>query len=113
MKRNQKYGAIPTEVDGVRFASKGEARRYTELKLLVRAGQVKNLELQPSYKFVLSNGNRVCYPSGRDVTYRADFRYFTDDCRVVEDFKGMDTPASKIKRAMMKAFHNIDVLVTS
>jgi len=29
-----KYGAIPTEVDGIRFASKKEEKRYGELKLL-------------------------------------------------------------------------------
>ncbi len=43
-----KYRAQPTIVDGIRFHSKGEARRYQELRLLERAGEITNLELQPA-----------------------------------------------------------------
>lgn len=39
-----KYHAKPTTVDGIRFASKAEARRYSELRLLEKAGEIKNLE---------------------------------------------------------------------
>ena len=46
---NSKYGAIRTTVDGVTFASKAEARRYAELKLLEQAGEIKGLELQPKF----------------------------------------------------------------
>lgn len=35
-----KYKAVRTEVDGYKFASKAEARRYAELKLLVKAGEI-------------------------------------------------------------------------
>lgn len=44
-----KYRAKPTVVDGFRFASQAEARRYKELLLLGQAGQVRNLELQPRF----------------------------------------------------------------
>src|SRR3990167_2292221 len=36
--RTHKYGAVPTVVDGIRFASKKEARRYSVLRLLEKAG---------------------------------------------------------------------------
>jgi hypothetical protein len=68
--RKSKYAAIPTIVDGIRFASKKEARRYTELKLLERAGEITCLELQPKFPCVV-NGKKVC-------TYIADFAYLDD-----------------------------------
>ena len=48
MARN-KYGARKTVIDGITFDSKREAIRYQELKLLERAGEIKDLELQPKY----------------------------------------------------------------
>ncbi len=36
-----KYGAIPTTVDGYRFASRAEARRYAELRLMALAGELE------------------------------------------------------------------------
>jgi dsDNA-binding SOS-regulon protein len=62
-----KYGAVRTEVDGISFASKKEARRYSELKLLERAGEIADLQLQPRFPLTV-NGVRVC-------TYVADFQY--------------------------------------
>jgi hypothetical protein len=35
-RKRSKYSAVPTEVDGIRFDSKKEARRYADLKLLER-----------------------------------------------------------------------------
>ena len=54
-----KYGNRKTEVDGIVFDSKKEAERYRDLKLLERAGDIRELVLQPS--FVLNvNGIKVC-----------------------------------------------------
>ena len=39
-----KYHAQPVEIDGVRFDSQKEARRYSELRLLERAGEIKDLQ---------------------------------------------------------------------
>lgn len=39
-KRRSKYGAQPTEADGIRFDSKAEANYYLELKARVAAGDV-------------------------------------------------------------------------
>lgn len=38
-----KMGNIQTVVDGIKFDSRREARRYAELKLLLRAGIIKDL----------------------------------------------------------------------
>lgn len=40
----QKYKAKKTEYDGIMFDSKKEAQRYAELKILERAGVIKNLQ---------------------------------------------------------------------
>lgn len=47
--RSNKYGAVPKVVDNIRFHSTKEAGRYLELKLLLKAGHIRNLKLQPHY----------------------------------------------------------------
>lgn len=102
-----KYRNIKTEVDGRMFDSKKEANRYIELKLLERAGEVEYLTLQPKYVFPIK------YDSGRNITYKADFLYSDRSGKmIVEDVKGMKTQVYKLKKAMMKHFHNIDVKET-
>lgn len=104
--RTSKYNTIKTEVDGIIFASRLEARRYTELKLLERAGEITKLELQP--KFLLEvNDILIC-------TYIADFMYVEAAIQkiIVEDSKGMKTPVYQIKKKLMKAIFNIDILET-
>jgi hypothetical protein len=94
--KRHKYGAQPTVVDGVRFASKKESRRYQELKLLVLAGEIRDLELQPRYRLTCANtAAGEVYHVG---DYVADFRYNQRDIAepggwrpVVEDVKGVKT----------------------
>lgn len=45
--RRHKFGAVATVVDGHTFPSKAEARRYQELRLLEKAGQITKLRLRP------------------------------------------------------------------
>lgn len=97
-----KYGAIKTVVDGITFASKKEAKRYTELKLLERAGEISRLELQPRYDITI-NGVKVC-------TYVGDFRYFTKAKQVLEDCKGFKTPLYRLKAKLVRALYNVEIL---
>jgi hypothetical protein len=90
-----KFKAVKTVLDGITFASKKEAKRYTELKLLERAGEISRLELQPRYDIII-NGVKVC-------TYVADFSYFDKSSRVVEDVKGMKTPVYRLKKKLVEA----------
>lgn len=100
-----KYGAVRTEVDGISFASKKEARRYADLKLLDRAGQIADLKLQPRFPLIV-NGQTVC-------TYVADFSYrVVGGDLVIEDAKGVQTDVFKLKRALMKACLGIEVTLS-
>lgn len=103
-KKKHKYSAKPTVVDGIRFASKREAKRYGELKLLEKLGEIEDLELQP--KFVLEvNGILIC-------TYVGDFSYFdkSSEQEIVEDAKGVKTPEYRLKKKLMKAVWDIEIL---
>lgn len=100
MPRN-KYGAVRTRVDGHVFDSKAEARRYGELQLMLRAGEIRDLRLHPAYPLMGRKGP-LTYQSGRAVRYEADFEYVKDGAGVViEDVKGVVTDAFKLKRAIM------------
>lgn len=99
-----KFRAQPVEIDGIRFASKKEGARYRELKLLEKAGHIKNLELQPRYDFII-NGVNCGF-------YKADFRYFENGKRIVEDVKGVRTPVYTLKSKLLKALYNVEVLET-
>ena len=94
-KRQSKYRAEPTVIDGIRFASKKEARRYAALRIAEKSGLIRGLELQPKFP-VLINGTKVC-------TYKADFAYFENGKRVTEDCKGFKTPVYKLKKRMVEA----------
>jgi hypothetical protein len=97
-----KYGAVKTEIDGLVFASKREARRYSELKLAERSGDISNLELQPKFPLIV-NGKKV-------ATYIADFRYTENGNVVVEDVKGVRTAIYRLKKKMVKALYGIEIV---
>ena len=105
-RRPRKYGNEPVYVDGIRFESKREARRYRDLTLLSRAGEVRNLELQKSFD--------ICIGEFHVCKYRADFTYEERQpdgswAEVVEDAKGVATPLFRLKQQLMRAGHGIDV----
>ena len=100
-RKPNKYRNHPIEVDGIRFDSKAEARRYGELKILERAGEIGGLRLQPRFPIEV-NGMRVC-------TYIADFEYRNADGRVVEDVKGKPTPVYNLKKRLIRAVHGIEI----
>lgn len=99
-----KYRNIKTEVDGITFHSKREAARYSDLKLLERAGQIKDLRIQVPFLFEL-NDVRIC-------KYFADFVYRENGKEIVEDCKGKRTKDYMIKRKLMKAFFAIEIVET-
>lgn len=103
-----KYKAVPTTIDGIRFASQKEAKRYCELRLLQKAGEISHLEIQPKFKLHV-NGSPLKYESGRPAVYIADFAYFdpSRERRIVEDVKSpaTKTPVYKLKRALVEAIY--------
>ena len=101
--RYAKYHSKKTVVDGIEFDSKKEANRYTELKLLVRAGKIRDLVLQPEYELIpkfKKNGKTY-----RKTIYRADFSYFDIEANeyVTEDIKSpiTKTPVYMLKKKLL------------
>ena len=108
MRKQNKYRNVKTVIDGITFDSKKEAKRYQELMLLNRAGEIGELMLQPEWVFP-----DMKYKSNCRVRYRADFKYLDKNGKwVIEDVKGMKTPIYKLKWALMKYFFNIEVVET-
>lgn len=103
-----KYHAKKTEVDGIVFDSRKEAKRYSELKLLERAHIITDLELQK--KFVLIPAQKINGKAvERECAYIADFVYKENGKTIVEDTKGFRTDAYRIKRKLMLYVHGIEV----
>ena len=98
-----KYGNVKYSMDGFTFDSKAEARRYSELKILLRAGKIRNLELQKEYELIPRYRDPITNKMVRATFYRADFVYYDieNDKVVIEDVKGMKTDAYKIKKKLM------------
>lgn len=111
--RKSKYRAVPTVVNGIKFSSKAEARRWQDLLLLVRAGLITHvarqqaLELAPSVRIP---GEKRARPA---IRYICDFAYM--DLRtntwVWEDVKGFETRVFRLKQHLVKHLHGIDVRV--
>ena len=109
-----KYRAQKVIFDGIQFDSKKEANRYYELKLLERAGEITELELQKEFLLIPAqkiDGKVV----ERAVKYRADFVYKENGKIVVEDVKGYRDPSSAgyakfvLKRKLMLYVHGIRI----
>lgn len=95
-----KYRNCKTVLDGICFDSKREAERYAELNILLKAGEIKDLILQP--KFELQGKFRCRDKNYPAITYKADFQY-TEAATgkiVVEDVKGMETETFKLKKKL-------------
>lgn len=109
-----KYKAQKTTIDGITFDSKKEAQRWCELRLLERAGAIRNLQRQVPFEIIppftetverygkkgqrladrIKTIEKACY-------YKADFTYYEDGKLVVEDTKGFKTGEYIIKRKLM------------
>lgn len=94
-----KFKAIPTEVNGIKFASKKEARYYQELLLRQKAGEV--IFFLRQVPFHIHGG----------VRYVVDFVEFRADGTVAfVDVKGMPTPEYKIKKKMVESLYPIEII---
>lgn len=106
-----KYRNKITVLGGIKFDSIAEASRYQELMILLRAGKIRELRLQPVFELapgVIIQGRRR-----PPLRYIADFKYFDDHRNeIIEDVKGKITEGYRIKRHLMKSVHNIDILET-
>ena len=124
--KTPKYKNEKVEIDGIKFDSKREAKRYHELKILEKAGIIKNLQMQvkyiliPEYREPDIVGSRGGIKKGkiieRECSYIADFVYQENGKIVVEDVKGYRDPSSAgyakfvIKRKLMLHVHGIRII---
>ncbi len=118
--RRSKYNAKRTEVDGIVFASQREARRYQELRLLERAGEISDLELQPRFPLSVPSTSGYVRRAAKALAqggmftigeYRADFKYrdWKTVPYVVEDAKGFRTPLYRWKKKHVEAQYGIQI----
>jgi hypothetical protein len=98
-KRYGKYNAKGTHTPDGYFDSKGELKRWGELKWLEKANQITNLQRQIKFKFEV-NGIEIS-------TYVADYQYNEPGTAkpIIEEFKGHWTPEAKIKARLFKALY--------
>lgn len=110
-RHRNKYGAEPCEIDGRRFDSKAEGRRYLVLKDMERKGEISGLECQVS--FTLVPEQIISGKKEKPVRYICDFRYTRKDgLVVVEDVKSAPTKTREfiLKRKLMWFIHKIAVI---
>ena len=105
-----KYRNKKVIVDGEEFDNKKEGNRYKELKLLLKAGKISNLELQP--RFLLQDGFKKNGRTFRKIEYIADFKYIENGKTIVEDVKGMQTDVFKLKHKIFeKVYPNLELKI--
>jgi len=116
-KKGGRYNKTVVEVDNIKFDSKIEAARYSQLILMQKAGEIEQLELQP--KFIIQQSVKIKL-NGKVKTqlmikYIADFKYIENGKIIVEDVKSSYTANDaqyKIKRKMLvyqQEQHEFDV----
>ena len=118
-KSKNKYQNTKITVAGESFDSLKEYERYCELKMLLRAGVIKDLQRQVKYILIPAQrepdivGKRGGIKKGKllenECAYIADFVYTENGETVVEDAKGFRTEKYIIKRKLMLWLHNIKI----
>ena len=96
--KKAKYRATKTSVDGHTFDSVKEADFYNELKLRLKADDIKGFCLQPI--FILAPG----------LKYKPDFIIFNNDGTYeVVDVKGFRTKEYIVKKKILEDKYNLKI----
>ena len=114
-----KYYSRKVTRNGITFDSVKEARRYSELLLLEKAGAITDLQRQVEFELIPAQRepDRVGVRGGKikgktieqKCSYVADFVYQENGNTVVEDTKGFRTKDYIIKRKLMLWVHGIKI----
>lgn len=115
MYRRNKYGNKPVVVDGIRYDSTGEAKRFAFLQIMERAGELKDLRYHVKYELVpaivedvvvhLKTKDKIKKQVVQKARYyEADFVYTVTSTgeEIVEDFKGQATELFLFKAALFR-----------
>lgn len=106
-----KYRNKKIVYDSITFDSIKECNRYKELKLMEKAGCIKELQLQKEFELqpTFSLNNQKI----RAIKYICDFYYYDNEKQqyVVEDVKSEATKTQvyKIKKKMMQYIYKIEI----
>ena len=109
-----KYNSRKTVIDDITFDSKKEAKRYVELKKKEEEGEITDLRLQvpfelvPSFTIEIDGKKR----RRRNIRYIADFTYYENGQKVVEDVKGRKTEIYKLKKKLFEYKYKITIKET-
>ena len=97
-----KYHSKKVIVDGIKFDSLKEAKRYNELKILEKANEITELRLQ--VKFELQPSFKKEGKTYRKIEYIADFTYYDNKLNkyIIEDTKGYKTEVYKLKKKLFE-----------
>lgn len=108
-----KYGNRKIKApDGQVFDSVKEFHRWGCLRLLERAGKIKDLNRQVKYKLIPAQRDEHGKLIERELSYIADFTYYESGKLVVEDCKGCQTEVFKLKKKLMLWVHGIRIKLT-
>ena len=107
-----KYHNQKTNLDGIEFDSRKDARRYAELLLMQKAGEIYDLQRQVQFVLIPKQTDPITGKMlEREAKYIADFTYRS--CKTgritVEDTKGMKTKDYILKRKLMLYRHGIKI----
>ncbi len=107
-----KWHAKATEVDGIHFQSQREAEHYCDLKLMVKGGLIRDLELQAEYALVIIAEDGQAHTVG---VHRIDFRFFdiAQNRTRLHEVKGKDLPMGRLKRKIVMARYGIDIEIVT
>jgi len=109
-----KFHAIKTVIDGIKFDSKKEANYYRQLLLQKNAknkhDRVESIELQPRFDYLIEySANGKTYK--KKAFYRADFLVVYADFRAeVVDVKGMKTATYKRKKKIIESLYDFKII---
>ena len=107
----RKYHNKKTMFDGIKFDSKKESQYYAILKVLEKAGKIRDLKLQ--VPFVLIETFKVDDRTYRKTKYIADFTYYDDKDKLhVIDVKSEATRKDKtyqLKKKLMAWKYGIEI----
>jgi hypothetical protein len=106
-----KYGARAVRVDGILFDSSREAARYYELKILLAAGEITDLEIHPGFPLIVARLHADPPVFTTVGMFHADFRYRRRSSGnvVVEDVKSgpTKTEAYKLRKRIVEEVHGV------
>lgn len=111
--KRSKFGNVASVIDGLRFDSKKEARRWVELLTLQKAGTIRNLRHHVRFDLVV-NGVKISHYTA-DAVYEEYVKEKDNWREIVEDTKSESSYVNRrdrsygIRKKLMKALYNINI----